>query len=262
MGQCLALCSRLLLRLRGVKQGAEYEKMTALMSPGPKAAAAASGGGGTQAQQDEDELDADFQDWEAGNGGASSQPSAGSHSSNSHYSSSQPASSSSRHGRSAAQPVQQEEAPPPPEPDFFGQLGMGIERVDQVKRVAAKRALPSSSLTPSAAASHNPSLNLYASQAAAAAASSTNAQHSRFLMDEDDSVAAPANGAAWGADDDLGSLGLEGTGSRSAGATRGGGGARKPKGGPGGAAGGGTALPREKKPRGIGAVAVALDGDA
>ena len=156
-----------------------------------------------------------------------------------------------RYSSRPAAPEPEATPPPPPEPDYFA--GMGMTAVDssgvQVTRVAAKKPLPSALVAAAASTSalHNPANNLYADVAVSAA---SNAHSTRFLDDlVDESSGAAA--AGWGADDDLGSLGLD---SPVAGAA----GARTPGGRKKGA---GAQAPREKKPLSIGAVAVALDAD-
>lgn len=259
----------ILLRLRGKTSGAEYEKLEAQMSPtaakggggagaNSSAAAAAkagsSNGGGGGAEADPD--DADFADWneDAATGSVSimiqspsAAPTAGS--------------SSARHGKSSSlshsQQQQEEAPPPPPEPDYFASLSMGIPSAASaahVTRVAAKKPLASQLQQ----GLHNPSNNLYANSALANGNSSTSNAHStRFteqLLEDGPVISSSGRGGSnsgggggWG-NDDLGSLGLEDV-APSAGAAF-----SKSKKSP--------AAPREKKPRGIGAVAVALDSEA
>lgn len=150
--------------------------------------------------------------------------------------------------RSSLSKSTHEEPPaPPPEPDFFGSMNMTISSSSvQVTRVAAKRPLHSS---PPATALANPNQNIYAS------ASSSNAHSSRFSDALVEEVATSGAGGAWG-DDDLDDL----LGATSAGTTAST--ALHPSSSP-------TAKkaprrardPTLKKPRGIGAVAVAMDDD-
>ena len=195
----------------------------------------------------EAEDDPDFADWDAAESGSSVAVNTQSPSTMT-----APLSSGGRYSSRPAAPEPEATPPPPPEPDYFA--GMGMQAVDssgvQVTRVAAKKPLPSALAAAAASSSalHNPANNLYADVAVSAA---SNAHSTRFLDDLVDESSGAAV-AGWGADDDLGSLGLD---SPVAGAAAG---ARTPGGRKKGA---GAQAPREKKPRGIGAVAVALDAE-